>query len=86
MIKFEKLFNLSRRMYLSGHRILPRILQRYCRLIYHCDIPVTADIAPDAYFCHNAFGVVIHPNAVIGGVQLSSIVSQLGSLTLMRLP
>ena len=70
-------------MYLSGHKILPKILQRYCRLIYHCDIPVTADIAPDAYFCHNAFGVVINPNAVIGGggttIQHSVTIGELNS-------
>jgi len=66
-MKFEKTFQLGRRLYCSNHKILSRMIQWYIRLRYNCDIPVQTDIAPDTYFGHNAFGVVINSHAKVGG-------------------
>ena len=35
----------------------------FCKLYFQCDIPFETDIDETVYFCHNAFGVVINPNA-----------------------
>ena len=35
----------------------------FCKLYFQCDIPFEADIDETVHFCHNAFGVVINPNA-----------------------
>ena len=35
----------------------------FCKLYFQCDIPFEADIDEPVHFCHNAFGVVINPNA-----------------------
>lgn len=37
------------------------------KLYYQCDILPETDISETTYFCHNAFGVVINPNAIIEG-------------------
>lgn len=66
-MKFEKVFHKGRVHYLRGHKIRSRLYNVFCRLYFHCDIPVATQIAKTAYFCHNAFGVVINPNTKIGG-------------------
>lgn len=65
MKKFEKVFRKGRKHYLKGHRIIAKAYRICMRVFYQCDIPLSTDIAEDVYFCHNAFGVVINPNAVI---------------------
>lgn len=57
-----------RRLYLKGggvNRIRAKLIYRYVRLVYHCDIPYSAGI-DGVYFCHKGFGIVINPNARIG--------------------
>lgn len=68
MIKFEKFFYRARSHYLKGHCKRARFYSLLMRLIYQCDIPPSTDISENVYFCHNTFGVVINPNAKIGGV------------------
>ena len=75
IMKFEKIFRVGNKLYTSNHKFLARLVQGFTRFRYNCDIPVQTEIAPDTYFCHNAFGVVINPRAKIGGgVLLFSIV------------
>lgn len=66
-MKFEKIFRVGNKLYTSNHKFLARLVQGFTRFRYNCDIPVQTEIAPDTYFCHNAFGVVINPRAKIGG-------------------
>ena len=66
-MKFEKVFKIGHSLYRSNHKILAHVIQGFIRLRFNCDIPVQTEIAPDAYFCHNAFGVVINPAAKLGG-------------------
>lgn len=35
------------------------------RIIYQCDIPLNKAIDETVWFCHQGFGIVINPNAVI---------------------
>ena len=45
--------------------IISKVLCRYIRLRYQCDIPYTFKFE-DIYLCHQGFGVVITPKAKIG--------------------
>ena len=54
-------------MHASGHRFLATVLKRLCRWYFCCDIPYQAEIDEDVSFLHNAFDVVINPNAKIQG-------------------
>ena len=49
----------------GGKILLCRILSRWIKWYYHCDIPYTIDIN-GVFFCHSGFGVVINPNVIIG--------------------
>lgn len=66
-MKFENFFQIGHGLYISNHKMLVHIVKGYIKFRYYCDIPVRAEIAPDAYFCHNAFGVVINLCSKIGG-------------------
>ena len=50
----------------NGHNLIARIYRFIIKVYYHCDIPFQTNIDPTVHFCHNAFGVVINPNARIG--------------------
>lgn len=76
MVKFEKIFKKSRNHYLKGHVLRAKLYRVFMKLFYQCDILPSTDISESAYFCHNAFGVVINPNSVIqGGVILQHSVT-----------
>ena len=49
----------------GAKRFITKILRRFIRWYYHCDIAGAA-IIKGVYFCHEGFGVVIHPKARIG--------------------
>ena len=68
-MKFEKVFHKGREHFLKNHKFRSKIYSLFCRMVFHCDIPFKTDIDKSVYFCHNAFGVVINPNAkIMGGV------------------
>ena len=73
-MKFEKVFRAGHKLYTSNHKILAQLIQGFTRFRYNCDIPVQTEIAPDTYFCHNAFGVVINPRAKMGGTTIQHCV------------
>lgn len=45
---------------------LAKILTRYMRVIYACEIPVGTKIGKNVLFKHNGLGVVVHPKTIIG--------------------
>ena len=45
-------------------KIYSKMLYRYVRFYYHCDIPYNANIQ-DVYFAHNGLGIVVNPNSKI---------------------
>ena len=64
--KITRIQNTAHNLYQKGFRILPRVLKRYLRHIYSCDIAYEATIAPSALFLHDGFGVVIGKSTIIG--------------------
>lgn len=44
---------------------MSKLLSRYERVRYQMDVPYSLSLE-GVYLCHNGFGVVINPNAVIG--------------------
>lgn len=67
MNRFNKIIQKHNDMYQVGgvKRLLTKVLRRLIRWYYHCDIAGAAKIK-GVYFCHEGFGVVIHPLAKIG--------------------
>lgn len=53
-------------MHYSRVPFFRRICEVYLRFVYSCDIPPNVEIGNDCHFAHNALGVVIHPDAIIG--------------------
>lgn len=67
-MKFEKVFQKGRERYLKGHTLCRKAYSLFCKVYFHRDIPFQTDIDASTYFCHNAFGVIINPNAkILGG-------------------
>ena len=49
----------------GGKRLMSKVLYKFIRWYYHCDIPFSFDTR-GAYFAHKAFGIVINPNSHVG--------------------
>lgn len=45
--------------------LLSKILHRYIRIRFQCDIPYSCDLR-NVHLCHQGFGIVISPMAIIG--------------------
>ncbi len=45
--------------------IFSKLLYRWARWYYHCDIPYSVNLE-GVHLCHNGFGIVINPKAEIG--------------------
>lgn len=61
------------RMYRVGHwlnnkktPLIPAIIQRLIRVLFACELPMTAKIGKGSQLHHNGLGVVIHEKAVLG--------------------
>lgn len=68
MNRFNRLINKPYKLHKRGGKlrnIQIRVLTRFIRWYYHCDIPCTVDVS-GVYFCHKGFGVVINPKVVLG--------------------
>lgn len=57
----SKIFNVMYKI----SRVVPGF-NKFLGMVYSCDIPRRAQIGKNAYFVHNALGVVINVNAKIG--------------------
>ncbi len=62
----KSLYITSRGLYLKRIPIIPRVLKFLNRVLFTCDIPFKADIDKSVKFPHNALGVVINDNVIIG--------------------
>ncbi len=56
----------ARFFYLHNITFISKLIYKYMRVVYSCDIPYTCEIGKDVIFAHNGLGVVIHDNAKIG--------------------
>lgn len=53
-------------MHNSNCRPFKRLMEVFLRIVFSCDIPSQVKIGKNCRFAHNALGVVIHPEAIIG--------------------
>lgn len=65
-MNFNKAYHLGKKIY-KKCPLCGKIIKFFCKIVFQCDIPYAADIDSTVYFCHNAFGVVINPTAIIRG-------------------
>lgn len=63
----NKLIPLQQRLHRGGviSKVFAKILYRYIRIRYQCDIPYTCRF-DQVYLCHQGFGIVITPFAKLG--------------------
>lgn len=62
----NRVYKIYLKMKRTKSKILKRYYEIYLRIVYCCDIPSETKIGKDVRFPHNALGVVIHPEAIIG--------------------
>ena len=62
-----RLYSRSKQMRVGGgyFLLLSKILYKFIRIYFQCDIPYTCALN-EVYLCHQGFGIVISPMAVIG--------------------
>ncbi len=61
-----KIHHFAYKCHLKKIPIIPSLIGRIMRIIYSCEIPYTSNIHPSVLFSHNALGVVIGHDTVIG--------------------
>ncbi len=66
MDRIYSLYKLERLLYKYHLTIIAFLIRFIIRVIFSCDIPYKCEIGSGTTFPHDALGVVIHPNAVIG--------------------
>lgn len=66
-MNINRLHHRMHKLYLRGgiFRFVSKFIYRYIRIVYSADLPYQLDL-DGVYLCHNGFGVVINPGAVIG--------------------
>lgn len=64
--RIYSLYLIERWLYLRHLTFLSIIIRALIRIVFSCDIPYKATIGKRVEFPHDALGVVIHPDAVIG--------------------
>lgn len=65
MMSLNRIMNIPRNG--GGNTLLLKMLSKYIRIIYACDIPLAkCQIGSNAFFAHNGLGVVISREAKIG--------------------
>ncbi len=65
-MNITKIHKMAHKCYLKKIPMLPSLIGRILRLIYSCEIPYSASIHSTVIFSHNALGVVIGHDTVIG--------------------
>ena len=61
-----RLQRLSHQLYLRHVPLLPKVIGRYLRLIYGCELPYTVNLPASVVFPHRALGVVLGGDVVLG--------------------
>ena len=59
-------YRAARWLYLRKVPVLPRLLKVFCELVFHCDLPFTAQIGANFQVAYRGFGIVVHQRAEIG--------------------
>ncbi len=66
MVHIGKLQRKAYLHYQKKHKLRAKIISRYLRLVYSCDISYRADVHPSVNFSHLGLGTVVGSGAVIG--------------------
>ena len=66
MINIGKVQRKAHKHYLKGNKLLAKIISRYLRVVYSCDISYVADVDETVNFSHLGLGVVVGSYAKIG--------------------
>lgn len=61
-----RFYTVARWLYEKKIPLAPDIIYKFMRVFFSCDIKYTVSIGKGVKFYHNALGVVIHKNSVIG--------------------
>jgi len=59
-------YRMSRWLYVHHVPMLPSVVKVFSELLFHCELPYTADIGPGFQVAHRGFGIVVHKRAVLG--------------------
>lgn len=65
-MNITKLHKFANKCYLKKIPIIPVVIGRLIRIFFSAEIPYSADIHPTVVFSHNALGVVIGHDTIIG--------------------
>ena len=80
-------YKIERLFYKTHLTIFAVFIRALMRIVFTCDIPYKANIGKGTIFPHDALGVVIHPDAIIGeNCQISQGVTIGGRNNLNVLP
>ena len=66
MSLMNKSIHLTTKLYQKKVPLLPKLMQRFNRLVFSTDIPKSVKIGKGTKFAHSGLGCVIHEKAVIG--------------------
>ena len=61
-----RMYRVGRWLYIKKIPILPALIQRWIRIIFACELPMTVMIGENSQLHHNGLGVVIHERAKLG--------------------
>ena len=62
----NRIYGYYLKMHNSKCGVYRRCIEVFLRIVFSCDIPYKTVIGKNCRFAHNALGVVIHPDVVIG--------------------
>lgn len=62
----NELLHFGHRLYIKKRRLIPKIIYRFNRVIFSCDIPPKTEIGEGTLFSHSGLGVVVNEEAIIG--------------------
>jgi glycosyltransferase involved in cell wall biosynthesis len=71
-------YRASRWLYLHGVPLLPRVIKAFAAILFHCELPYTANIGPGFQVAYRGFGIVVHHRAEIGRNVIISPCSTIG--------
>lgn len=59
-------YRLSRRLYVWGVPLIPRVVDRFSQLLFHCYLPHTAELGEGFEVGYHGIGIVVHSKSRIG--------------------
>lgn len=63
---FNEILRLGHKLYRMKIPLLPKIIYRFNRVVFSCDIPPKTEIGEGSFFSHSGLGVVVNGDSKIG--------------------